>query len=116
MITVKIGSLTFEGAKAIKGSNYIRVLDSNDNLVASIDGITSFSGITISGGSWTTPAAASNCEVAVIMADGTVAKGNVKNCDILTNTKAITLKSGTHYGTSLPSSGTTGQLFFKLVD
>lgn len=116
MATVKYGDISISGAVAVKGSNYIHVLDSKGYIVGSIEGITSFDGISISDGSWASPTAASNCYVAVVMSDGTVAKGNVKNCDILTNTKAITLKSGTHYGTSLPSSGTTGQLFFKLVD
>lgn len=115
MATVKYGDLIYECSKVIKGSDYVHLLDSDGSLIVSIDGITSFSGITFTGG-YSIPAAAGNCDIAVVMTNGTMGNSGVKACDVFTNYRAIELASGTHYGTSLPSSGTEGQLFFKLVE
>lgn len=83
MITVTYLDESYECTTAIKGSNYIHLLDSMGCMIASFDGITDFSGFTISGGSWCVPKAEGECKVAVIREDGTIAEGGHVCKDLL---------------------------------
>jgi len=76
------GTETYDCTKAIKGSNYIHLLDNNDIMVVSFDGIVDFSAFTISNGTWTIPASDDECFVAVVREDGTIGKGGHKCSDI----------------------------------
>lgn len=73
---------SYECAVAFKGADYIHLVDSDGNMVASFDGVTDFSGFLISGGSFTTPANDDNCYIAVVREDGTIGKGGHKCSDI----------------------------------
>ena len=75
MITVTFLDETYECTTALKGSDYIHLLDSDGGMVASFDGVTDFSDFEISNGEWTTPMSENDCHVAVIREDGTIAKG-----------------------------------------
>lgn len=67
---------------ALKGADYIHLLDESGYLLAAFDGITDFSGFAISGGSWTVPASDDDCHIAVIREDGTIGKGSHKCSDV----------------------------------
>ena len=74
----------YECAKAIKGENYIRLLDADGVMIAAFDGVSDCDLFTISGGEWTEPASTSDCYLAVVNEDGTVGKSEHKFCDLLT--------------------------------
>lgn len=82
MITINFCNMTFTCEKAIKGSDYVHLVDADGNLTACFDGVTDFSQFTISGGSWTTAPSNDNCELAVVGADGVIRKSTKKASDI----------------------------------
>lgn len=82
MATVTYLGESYECSVALKGANYIHLLDANGGMIASFDGITDFSGFAISGGSWTVPASDDDCYLAVIREDGTIGKGGHKCSDV----------------------------------
>ena len=82
MPTLKYLGESYACATAIKGSDYIHLLDQNGVMVASFDAITDFSGFTLEGGSYTTPTADPDCYLVVIRPDGTFGKGNHRCSDI----------------------------------
>lgn len=82
MATVTYLGESYECSVALKGANYIHLLDAKGYLTAAFDGVSDFSGFTISGGNWTTPASDDNCHLAVIREDGTIGKGSHKCSDI----------------------------------
>lgn len=83
MITVTYLGESYECTTAIKGSNYIHLLDSSGCMIASFDGISDFRGFSISGGSWCVPKSEGECKVAVIREDGTIAEGGHVCKDLL---------------------------------
>lgn len=80
---------TYECATAIKGADYIHLLDENGVMIATFDEITSFSGFKLSNGSYTSPTADMNCYLAIVRDDGTIGKGGHKCSDIPTTPEAI---------------------------
>ena len=84
MATVTYNNESFTCTTALKGTDYIHLLDSSGAMIVAFDGITDFTGFTISGGSWTTPTSADSCCFAVIEDDGTIGKSSHKHSDYLT--------------------------------
>lgn len=74
--------MTYDCVTAIKGADYIHLLDADGNMVVSFDGISDFSGFTLSGCEYTEPAADEDCFVAIVREDGTIGKGSHKCSDI----------------------------------
>ena len=72
MITVTYNDISIECSKALKGSDYVHLLDSSSRIIAAFEKVKDFSAFTISGGKWTTPTVADNCYIAVLGDDGTV--------------------------------------------
>lgn len=118
MITVTVCGATYSCVTAIKGSDYIRLLDEAGERVASFESIADFSIFAIAGGSWTTPKGVGDCPIAVVREDGTISKCTKTTGQLLTAGEAfngqIVLKNGIQYGTEVPSTGVEGQLFFKI--
>ena len=83
MITVTYLGESYECTAALKGSEYIRLLDSAGCMVASFEGISDFSGFEISGGEWCVPKPEGECKIAVIREDGTLAEGGHTCKDLL---------------------------------
>ena len=73
---------SFACATAIKGDNYIHLLNADGVMVAAFDNITDFSGFLLENGSYTSPTADHDCRVAVIRDDGTIGKGGHPCADI----------------------------------
>lgn len=68
---------------AIKGEDYIHLLDEDGELRTAFDGVSDFSGFSITDGDWTSPTPEEDCYVAVVKDDGTMGKGGHKCSDIL---------------------------------
>lgn len=83
MPTLKYLGGTFECAVAIKGNDYIHLLDESGIMVAAFDNIKDFSQFTLTNGGYTSPTADHDCYLAVIRDDGTIAKGGHKCSDVL---------------------------------
>lgn len=77
---------------ALKGEDYIHLLNEDGEMTVAFDGITNFSGFSIKNGSWTTPTPEEDCYVAVVKDDGEMGKGNHKCSDILTG--IVSVKNG----------------------
>ena len=82
MITVTFLGETYSCEVALKGADFIHLLDENGCMVAAFDGISDFSGFAISGGSWTSPTDADSCCIATIGEDGVPRKSGKKLCDM----------------------------------
>lgn len=93
---VSFCGVNYECAKALKGSNYVHLLDTNGKIIAAFDGVSNFSGFVISGGSWSTPKTENSCFLAVVREDGTVVKSSVSCGDIPKETEewTFTLEDG----------------------
>lgn len=102
MITVTYLGESYTCSKAIKGTDYIHLLDGDGCMVVAFDGITDFTGFTIEGGSWTTPTPNNDCYLAVIGDDGVVRVGGHKCCDI--GKLDITWSYGTAGSVKMPNS------------
>lgn len=83
MATVKYGDLSFWCETAIKGEDYVHLLDSEGNMIVAFDGVQYLSDFTITNGSWTEPTPEHECYVAVMKDDGTIGKGGHKCCDLI---------------------------------
>lgn len=67
---------------ALKGADYIHLLDSDGVMIAAFDGISDFSGFSIKDGDWTTPTPEDECHLAVVKDDGMIGTGSHRCCDI----------------------------------
>lgn len=83
MATVSFNGDSYSCDKAIKGSDYIHLLDASGMLVASFEGIVDFSAFTISDGAWTDAVAADECNLVTIGEDGMLHRGTYKGSDIV---------------------------------
>ena len=82
MPTLKYLGDSFECSIAIKGADYIHLLDENGFMVASFEKISDFDAFTLEGGSYTSPTADNDCLLAVVRDDGTLGKGDHTCADI----------------------------------
>lgn len=118
MLTVTFCGNTYICATALKGPDYVHLVDDAGIMIAAFEGVSDFSGFAIAGGSWTTPKSTDECPVVLMREDGSTCACDTKMGQLLTASKPFTgnviLTDGIQYGTELPTTGTTGQLFFKL--
>lgn len=84
MATVTFNNESFTCTTALKGTDYIHLLDSKGAMMVAFDGITDFSGYSITGGSWTTPTPPDECYFAVVEDDGSVTKSSYRRSDFVT--------------------------------
>ena len=75
MPTLKYMGESFDCAMAIKGDDYIHLLNSEGVMIAAFDNISDFSDYSLEGGNYTSPTMDHDCHVAVIRDDGTIGKG-----------------------------------------
>ena len=79
MPTLNYQDIYIDCDTAIKGEDYIHLLDENGVLIACFDGISDFSGFTLENGSYVDPTEDHDCYIAVIRDDGTIGKGAVRS-------------------------------------
>ena len=84
MATVTYNNESFTCTTALKGTDYIHLLDAEGAMMVAFDGITDFSGYSITGGSWTTPTPPDECYFAVVEDDGSVTKSSYRRSDFVT--------------------------------
>lgn len=82
MPTLKYLDGTYECAVAIKGGDYIHLLDESGVMIVAFDEIKDFSKFTLTNGSYTSPTSDHDCYLAVIRDDGTLGRGGHKCSDI----------------------------------
>ena len=82
MPTVTYNSETYTCTTALKGTDYIHLLDASGNMVVAFDGVVDFSGFFITDGDWTSPTDVDLCSIAVIEDDGTIGRSSFKPSDI----------------------------------
>lgn len=108
MATVIFNGQSFSCATAIKGADYIHLLDASGLMIAAFDGVTDFSAFSISDGSWKTPTPENECYMAVIKDGGTIGKGGHRCNEILSKVLPADC-----YGDNLPTDDyTAGRIFF----
>lgn len=91
MITVTHRGETFMCATAIRGTDYVHLIDSDGSLIASFEGIRDhFQSFSIEGGEWTLPAPPEACRLAVVCDDGTIKKSNRKCNDLFGFVRQLT--------------------------
>lgn len=90
MITVTYKDDTYECATALRGDNYIHLLDESNALIVIFEGIVDFSCFSIENGDWTYASDPDECLVAVIHTDGKVTAGSHK-CKDITPTKTTSI-------------------------
>ncbi len=97
MAIVTYAGIAYPCATALKGSDYVHLLNADGKLTVAFDGVTNFNGFSITGGSWKTPANDHDCYVAVVREDGAVGKGGHKCSSLLAFFKGTSV--------TLPASG-----------
>lgn len=83
MPTVTYYSDTYTCTTALKGTDYIHLLDDSGNMVVAFDGVVDFSGFSITDGDWTSPTVVDLCSIAVIEDDGTLGESSFAPNDFL---------------------------------
>lgn len=95
---------------AIKGGDYVHLLNEDGKMIVAFDGVTDFSSFSITGGSWKTPTPENECCLAVVKDDGTIGKGGHKCSEVLTKTdnaaSATKLATARTIRTNLASTST----------
>ena len=84
MPTLKYLDDSYSCATAIKGADYIHLLDKNGMMVAAFDGIADFTGFTLENGSYVSPTADQELLVAVVRDDGAIDESGQRICDLAT--------------------------------
>lgn len=84
MATVKHMGVEYPCSTALKGDDYVHLLNANGKIIVAFDGVSDFSGFTITGGEWVSPTPEDECYVAVVKDDGTMGRGSHRCSDIPT--------------------------------
>ena len=106
-MVVKYLDNSIECATALKGDNYVHLLDANGDMIAAFDEVSDFSGFKISGGNWTTPTDNHHCYIAVVRDDGTIAKGGHKCSDIQQRDRVANLLDNSWFVNPINQRGQT---------
>ena len=95
MITINFCNMTFTCDKAIKGSDYIHLVDADGKLTACFEGVSDFNKFNITGGFWTAAPSNDDCEIAVVGAGGVIRKSTKKASDIASLQTDVSSNTGT---------------------
>lgn len=92
---VEFLGVSYECSTAIKGPDYVHLLDANGLLIASFHGVADFSAFTLSEGEWTNITDYDGFNIAVVAPDGTVKKSSKTFEDVLQGVDAATVNGHT---------------------
>lgn len=101
MPNVSYNGSTYVCAIAIKGEDFIRLLDANYAPIAVFEGISDFSDYTITDGDWESPLEEGACNLVVMRRDGSVSRSGLKCGDIVASsvyTCVLSANSATKWG------------------
>lgn len=77
--------------KAIRGDNYVHLLDAANNMFVAFENVTNFNAFTLTGGEWTYASNTDDCNIAVVGEDGVVRQSSKKCCDVATYEETLKL-------------------------
>ena len=81
MVLVTYGQTTYECSQAIKGPDYVHLMNEDNELIVAFDGITDFSDFSIYG-EWSNPTAVDNCRLAAVGDDRVIRPGSRRGSEI----------------------------------
>lgn len=112
MLIVTFKDEQYECAKAVKGDNYIHLLDEAGCITTAFEGIVDFSCFSISGGDWTVPSEDLECYLAIVDVDGRIKRSKYK-CGEVSQIKeyTVTLPLDQKYWTHDTSANTYSVTF-----
>ena len=100
MAVVKHMGVEYPCSKAVKGADFVHLLNEKGKVTIAFDGVSDFSGFSITGGSWIA-ALEEDDYVAIMKDDGTVGKGSHRCCDLIAaevcETEPTVLEEGKWY-------------------
>lgn len=102
MATVTYNNERFTCTTALKGTDYIHLLDASGDMIVAFDSVADFSGFSITGGSWTSPKSVNNCNITVWGEDGVIRSSTIKPSDIPSSPADIGAATANH--THTPAS------------
>ena len=108
MPTLKYLGVSYDCTTAIKGPDYIHLLDANGVMVATFDKITDFSSFALENGGYTSPTTDHNCYLTVTRDDGTFGKGSHTCADIERALNLTAADVGARPNTWTPSAADVG--------
>lgn len=114
MATVTFKGEIFTCVTALKGEDYVHLLDSNGCMVAAFDEVTDFSAFTVTDGDWTNPTEAHDCHITVMGDDGVIRMGGHK-CSDLNRAEKVTVPADTATALGL-TDATVDEALGKLKD
>ena len=94
MVILTYNNVTYECSVALKGADYIHLLNDAGIMTAAFDGVVDFSAFKLVEGTYTEPLSDDDCHVAVFREDGTLAKGGHRCRDIMPNRVTVLPESG----------------------
>ena len=118
MPSVTFLDTTYNCSCAVRGDTFIHLLDADNVIVATFDGIVDFDAFSITDGDWTYAADPDSCPVAVVLEDGTIAAGGHLCKELvsgshrsyaLSSNKADWTLSGSTYSKSYYVAGLTAE-------
>ena len=96
MPTVTYNNEIYTCTTAIKGPDYIHLLDANGKMTHAFDIVTNFTTYSITDGDWTAPTEEDNCQLAVVGDDGVIRSGSKRVIDIPTSAAQIGAAAAGH--------------------
>jgi hypothetical protein len=82
MAIVSYRNVTYHCSVAIKGDDYVHLMDSTGRLIAVFEGVHNFDAFSITDGDWEAPLDIGDCSVAIMRRDGIVVPGPHKCRDL----------------------------------
>ena len=106
MATVTHLGVDYSCTTALKGDDYVHLLNEKGKILVAFEGVSDFSDFSIKGGSWVTPTPEADCYVAVRKDDGTMGMGTHKNCDLVKDDDLAPVATSGSYGdlTNIPTT------------
>lgn len=106
MATVTHLGVDYSCTTALKGDDYVHLLNEKGKILVAFEGISDFSDFSITGGAWATPTPEADCYVAVRKDDGTMGMGTHKNCDLVKDDDLAAVATSGNYGdlTNIPTT------------
>lgn len=102
MPTVTYNNESFTCTTALKGTDYIHLLDASGDMIVAFDSVADFSGFSITDGVWTSPKSVNDCNITVLGEDGVIRPSTIKVSDIPSSPADIGAAAADH--THTPAS------------
>ena len=106
MATVTYNNESFTCTTALKGTDYIHLLDASGDMIVAFDSVADFSGFSITDGDWTSPKRVNDCNLTVFGEDGVIRSSTIKASDIPSSPEDIgAAPASVAFTVPLPAAG-----------